>query len=83
MLRLHILLNEFTKKKNLGIKCATSKQIYEKTNKLTEKLSEIVYLFYAKVAIPGFVLPKAIVCFFVYFTTDRGPDAFELSLPFW
>lgn len=35
------------------------------------------------VAVPGFVLPKALWCFFLYYTTDLGPDAFELPFPTW
>lgn len=31
----------------------------------------------------GFVLPKAILSYFSYFTTDAGPEAFELSIPMW
>lgn len=59
------------------------KIIYEKTNKTAEKLCKIIYFICAKVSIPGSVLPKALACFFIYFTTDLGNEAFELPMPLW
>lgn len=31
----------------------------------------------------GSIVPKAILCVFLYFTSDSGEDAFELPLPMW
>lgn len=66
-----------------GLKYLRSKATFERTNELTEKLCKIIYFLLVYVTVPGFVLPKAIYCFFIYFTTDLGNDAFELSLPTW
>lgn len=74
------LQNKFTKK-ILGSEDEELKAMYEKSNEQIEKLSGIVYFFC--VTASGFVLPKAFACFFVYFTTDKGNEAFELSLPLW
>lgn len=57
--------------------------MYEKTNRLTEKISKIMLFAIVYVSVPGFVLPTGIYCFFKYFTTDLGPDAFELPIPVW
>lgn len=66
----------------LGLKCVASRALYEKSNHLMEKLSRIVY-FIAVGGVLGVVIPKAIVCFFKYYTTNLGRDAFDLPLPTW
>lgn len=67
----------------LGSKNSQAKKIYEKANKLAEKLCEIVYFLCVTVSVPAFIFPKSMICFLKYFTTDLGNDAFELSLPVW
>ena len=57
--------------------------MYKKTNQLVEKWCKIAYLIIVKMVGPSCVLPKAMVCFFMYFTTDLGSDAFELPIPAW
>lgn len=59
------------------------KTLYERTNQLAEKCSEIVYFLIVSVSVPGFVLPKAILSYFLYFTTDLGSEAFETPIPIW
>lgn len=68
---------------NERLKHSASRTMYAKTNNLSEKLSKIIYFLMVKVSVPGFVLPKAILSFFIYCTTDAGSDAFELSIPTW
>lgn len=68
---------------NLGLKYEESRVMYEETNNLMEKLSEIVELMVVGVCLPGFVIPRIIVSYFKYFTTDLGDDAFDLSIPMW
>lgn len=60
-----------------------SAKIYIKTHGLVEKLCKIMYFVIVNVTVPGFILPKAFICFVVYFTTNSGSDAFELPLPIW
>lgn len=52
--------------------------MYEKTNRLVEKVSNMIYIGMMKWGVPFFVLPKAIVSYVTYFTTDAGSEAFEL-----
>ena len=42
-----------------------------------------MHILIVKISVPGFVLPKAIISFFLYFTTDSGNDSFLLPLPTW
>lgn len=67
----------------IGLKFGYSKSIYERTNEATEKICKIMQIIIIHIAVPGFVLPKAFYCFFLYFATDLGPDAFELPFPTW
>lgn len=66
----------------VGLKFARSKAIYEKTNRLTEMFCTFLHVFLNYAAV-GFVLPKAIYSFFVYFCTGLDNDAFELPIPTW
>lgn len=66
-----------------GLHHPKSKKMYEKTNRLAEKCSKIICFLIMKMSIPGFVLPKAIFSYFRYFTTDAGPNAFELPILAW
>ena len=70
-------------KKSLGLKYPKSKKMYKKTNRLVEKLCKIAYFIIVKVSAPCLAIPKALLSFFMYFTTDLGPNAFELPIPAW
>lgn len=54
----------------LGIQHPASQEIYEKTNGLVEKYSEIGFFAIKNVIVPCFIIPKAVVSFLIYFTTD-------------
>lgn len=60
-----------------------SAAVYGKANRFAEKFSKIINFFLVRVTICLVLCPKAIVSFFVFYTTDAGPDAFELALPIW
>lgn len=64
-------------------KSAVSQAIYEKTNRFVEILSGTIYAIGLKLLLPIFVMPKAILSYFIYFTTDAGRAAFELPIPAW
>lgn len=68
---------------NLGLEHTSPKIMYEKTNQLAEKISEILYFLIVKVSVPGLVLPRAALSYFVYYTTDARSDAFQLPIPTW
>ena len=55
--------------------------MYEKANQLADTITEIIQFGMVYVTVPAVVLPKAIICFYTYFTTDLGNDAFEMSFP--
>lgn len=57
--------------------------MYEKYNDLIEKLSKLFYLALMYIGGPVFILPKVILSYFHYYTTDSGRDAFELPLEMW
>lgn len=75
--------DRISKYSTLGSKHPSSRAIYIETNRKVEKLSEIADFIMVRVSLPGFILPKAVFCYFQYFTTDLGNDAFQLSLPMW
>lgn len=75
--------NKFNTSMWLGLKTPKSKQICEQTHQLVEKYTEIGLFLIRIVITPCFVLPKAIVSFFAYFTTDLGSDAFKLPAAMW
>lgn len=66
-----------------GSKYSASKIIYIETVEQSEIGSEIVDFVIAKCIPVAFMLPKPILSYFKYFTTDAGPDAFELTFPLW
>lgn len=57
--------------------------MYVNINQQIEKFSEIICLVMGKAAPIFFVVPQFVVSFVKYFTTDLGPDAFELSMLMW
>lgn len=67
----------------LGSNYPASKELYEKTSHRIETLSRVAFLVMVKLSVPGFILPMAFVSYFKYFTTDLGPNAFDLLIPAW
>lgn len=59
------------------------KVILDRTLRTIEKLSEIIYFASVNVVPAGLLLPKAIVSYYKYFTTNASNDAFELPFPSW
>lgn len=57
--------------------------MYEKANQLAETWSKMIDFAIVHVSVPTIIFPKAIVSFFIYYTTEAGPDAFELPIPVW
>lgn len=52
--------------------------MYEETSRLVEKVSNMIYVGMMKWGVPLFVLPKAVISYVTYFTTDAGSASFEL-----
>lgn len=68
-----------TFEKQPELKYPQQKEELDKTNQLIELLSKILSLV-VKIAIPGVILPKAVLSFYKYCTTDARNDAFELPI---
>lgn len=66
-----------------GSKNAASTAIYVNIIDKVERLSRFIHIILLKVTVPCSIVPKFIVCFYLYFTTDKGNDAFELPFPIW
>lgn len=66
-----------------GSKRLASKAMYDETNRQIEKWTEIIDVAVVKVTPVCGIAPKIILCYFLYFTTELGNDAFELSLAIW
>lgn len=48
-----------------------------------EKWCKIVHFVFMRIVLYGVTVPKVIFCFYVYYTTDLGTEAFEMPFPFW
>lgn len=46
-------------------------------------LTEFAFIFGMNIAPLALILPKALFCYFQYFTTDLGNEAFGLPMPLW
>lgn len=46
-------------------------------------MSKVAYLVMVKLSGPAIFGPTALISYYRYFTTDLGPDAFELPMPVW
>lgn len=66
-----------------GSKYPASNKLYEKTNRQIEMISKVAYFALIYVSVPAIILPKSLLCFYVYFSSDLGPESFELSVPAW
>lgn len=77
--------NDFLRKPFMisGLEHPTSTANYVKINLTAEKWAKIIYFVYLKVLLQAIMIPKLVFCFYLYFTTDKGNDAFELPFLSW
>lgn len=68
---------------SVGLENAFAKLHYEKVNEKIEYQSKILYIALFQITIPGLLMPNLILSFFLYFSTDLGPNAFQLAFPIW
>lgn len=66
----------------LAFKYSPSQPIFYKTHRQVEKRTEILFFVIAKMTPVFAILPPLTYSFFIYFTTDAGPNAFILP-PIW
>lgn len=66
-----------------GTDCLATRVAYIETNNRVEKWCKIADFILARFISIAFMLPKPILSYFMYFTTNLGPDAFELTFPVW
>lgn len=66
-----------------ALKYATSNSIFYETVVFEQKLSEIVFFVVLKMSPVCVFTPFLVYSYFIYFTTDLGPTAFELPTPAW
>lgn len=66
-----------------GMKTPTQRSMYEEPNRVAEKWSKLGYIGFAIITPIMFVFPKAILVYFIYYTTDAGRDAFDLPFLMW
>lgn len=66
-----------------GSKYPKSEALFFKANQQVEQLSQIIFTALVKVALQLFMLPKFIVSYVVYVTTDTKSESFQLPFPFW
>lgn len=57
--------------------------MYDEANRVAEKCSKIAISLLIVATPIGFIFPKAIFIYFVYYTTDAGRDAFDLPFFMW
>lgn len=66
-----------------ALKYSASRSIFNETVQFEHKLSELIFVVMVKHTIRCALLPFLIYTYFVHFTTDSGPEAFELPFPLW
>lgn len=67
----------------LGMHHATSKALFEGTNRRSEKLSGILIFALMKIFPFMISMPTFIISFFNYYTTELDEEAFQFALPLW
>lgn len=72
-----------THKHFIGLVNPASMAIYEKSNQQIEEYGNALSIFMRKVSIPCLIMPKVVISFITYFTTDLGNDAFQLPFHIW
>lgn len=63
--------------------CCATKIFYIKANNDADEWGKLANLINARYMPFVIMLPKFILSYFNYFTTDLGNDAFELTFPSW
>lgn len=66
-----------------GSQNPASKKNYVGIINLMEKLDQLINFVMVKATVPCLVWPKYILCYYIYFSSDTGNDAFEFLLPIW
>lgn len=66
-----------------GTKSPDTIAIYEKTNRMVDKLSRIGFIVITEAAPFLYYFPVAIYAYFIYFTTDFGRGAFVIPNAVW
>lgn len=67
----------------VGMAYPAPKAMYEKANRFIGKIIEVVNLVVVQFSAPCLILPKALVSYYLYFTTGFRSNAFDLPLPMW
>lgn len=57
--------------------------MYQNGVNFVAKINRVILFAAINFGAPGFILPKAIISYFFYYTTDRGSDSFDLPYPAW
>lgn len=60
-----------------------SKEMYDEIINSINKLDQYINFIMVTVTVSCLILPNQIVCYFNYFVTDKGNDAFDSLLPVW
>lgn len=77
------LHNDVQNVDSLGSENPTRRAMYMETNRIIEKWSQIAFYFITTVTPVGFIFPKTIIVYWIYFTTDFENDAFDLPFDTW
>lgn len=67
----------------VGLENPSSRAIYEEIVRQIEKMCEALNFIIIYISTPCVMLPKCMLSFFAYFTTDLGSGAFELPFNVW
>lgn len=67
----------------LGLENPESIANYMEANLQGETWTKIIQFVFMRIALYGVVYPNSIFCYYIYYTTDLGSEAFKLPFPFW
>lgn len=67
----------------VGLQDPVVKAMYIENNQFMEKVGKISFTVLVKLSPICFVFPKAILCYWIYFTSDLGNATFDLPYVMW
>lgn len=67
----------------LGLTYSSQSKNIVKIHLQVEKWTEMLDFIFSKIMFYGTAIPMPIFCFYLYYTTDLGPNAFQSPFPLW
>ena len=67
----------------IGIENPSTKKMYEQVIKNIEKFTQTIDFMFINLTLPGVMIPRLIISYLNYFSTNLGREGFKLPFPEW